>query len=455
MLWTDSVVATQQPGIQVPEHDVDYRQVSFGFRLVALYSQRVVAISQFGKVVVAGPPICTDSGPWRYGRDNERLQLLSASSRRDFETKAASNKTSTVPTFVFGLRLPGRHVRVRPGSLRTRPDLDRAHNQRFVMAPPTFALRGATDPRLVQFDRPFATDSVTLRTNHRRSQFMQHLESGLVTSEPKLSLKLQSAHSGSLGCHKVGRPEPDVKRLSRALHDGPGREAGLAAAARAFKNTRTRQKPPRFSAMTTGRAFEAFRPADTFHVAGTGHLIGKILLEFQKSLRIVGHASDCVTGLNLWQPDRHGSFERHQDIENPDHPKALIAQRRHARDALVLKRFLGLTPLAEKYHAGLLDRRGNAMAHVRKIVALVEIHGDDAVVRAMTDALAFEAFSSEYIAHLIDARRRQLPEPSPLHLIRRQDLLEIELPPADLSAYPNIPTGTHPQDNSGGDYDHD
>jgi hypothetical protein len=306
MLWTDSVVATQQPGIQVPEHDVDHRQVSFGFRLIALYSQRVVAISQFGKVVVAGPPICTDSGPWRYGRDNERLQLLSASSRRDFETKAASNKTSTVPTFVFGLRLPGRHVRVRPGSLRTRPDLDRAHNQRFVMAPPTFALRGATDPRLVQFDRPFATDSVTLRTNHRRSQFMQHLESGLVTSEPKLSLKLQSAHSGSLGCHKVGRPEPDVKRLSRALHDGPGREAGLAAAARAFKNTRTRQKPPRFSAMTTGRAFEAFRPADTFHVAGTGHLIGKILLEFQKSLRIVGHASDCVTGLNLWQPDRHG-----------------------------------------------------------------------------------------------------------------------------------------------------
>jgi hypothetical protein len=309
MLWTDSVVATQQPGIQVPEHDVDHRQVSFGFRLVALYSQRVVAISQFGKVVVAGPPICTDSGPWRYGRDNERLQLLSASSRRDFETKAASNKTSTVPTFVFGLRLPGRHVRVRPGSLRTRPDLDRAHNQRFVMAPPTFALRGATDPRLVQFDRPFATDSVTLRTNHRRSQFMQHLESGLVTSEPKLSLKLQSAHSGSLGCHKVGRPEPDVKRLSRALHDGPGREAGLAAAARAFKNTRTRQKPPRFSAMTTGRAFEAFRPADTFHVAGTGHLIGKILLEFQKSLRIVGHASDCVTGLNLWQPDRHGFFD--------------------------------------------------------------------------------------------------------------------------------------------------
>ncbi len=74
-------------------------------------------------------------------------------------------------------------------------------------------------------------------------------------------------------------------------------------------------------------------------------------------------------------------------IEDPDHPKALIAQRRHACDAQVTKRFFGLSPLAVKYHAGLLERRGNAIAHVRKIVALADIHGDEAVVRAMTDAL--------------------------------------------------------------------
>ncbi len=133
---------------------------------------------------------------------------------------------------------------------------------------------------------------------------------------------------------------------------------------------------------------------------------------------------------------RHArSWDRHQDIEDPDHPKVLIAQRRHARDAHVTKRFFGLSPLAVRYHAGLLERRGNAIAHVRKIVALADIHGDEAVVRAMTDALAFEAFSSEYIAHLIAARTRQLPEPSPLVLMRRQDVLEIDLPAADLSAY--------------------
>lgn len=150
---------------------------------------------------------------------------------------------------------------------------------------------------------------------------------------------------------------------------------------------------------------------------------------------------------------RHGrSFEHHRDIEDPDHPKALLAQRRHARDAQALKRFLGLSPLAAKYHAGLLERRGHALSHVRKIVALADIHGDQAVVRALTDALAFEAFSSEYIAHLIDARGRQLPEPSPLLLMRRQDMLDLELPPADLSAYPDLPAHSVESDE-GNDHD--
>ena len=145
------------------------------------------------------------------------------------------------------------------------------------------------------------------------------------------------------------------------------------------------------------------------------------------------------------------SFERHHDIEDPDHPKALVAQRRHARDAQVLRRFFALTPMAVRYHAGLLERRGHALVHVRKIVALADIYGDEAVVRAMTDALAFEAFSSEYVAHLIEARSRQLPEASPLVLMRRQDVLDLELPPADLSAYSGFDEGDKAGDEAGDD----
>ena len=128
-------------------------------------------------------------------------------------------------------------------------------------------------------------------------------------------------------------------------------------------------------------------------------------------------------------------WERHCDVADPDHAKALVAQRRHAQDAHALQRFLALCPQAPKYHEGLLERRGHALSHVRKILALADIHGTETVARAMADALDFAAFSSEYIAHLIQARARQLPQPSALVLMRHQDVLELELPPADLSPY--------------------
>ena len=82
----------------------------------------------------------------------------------------------------------------------------------------------------------------------------------------------------------------------------------------------------------------------------------------------------------IYHQDRLGarhlrSFDRHQDIEDPDHPKALLEQRK-------------------------------------------------------------SAFSSEYIAHLLEARARTKSQPtSPLSLTRRADLLDLELPEPDLSIY--------------------
>jgi len=53
----------------------------------------------------------------------------------------------------------------------------------------------------------------------------------------------------------------------------------------------------------------------------------------------------------------------------------------------------------------------------------------------MEDAFTFQAFSCEYIANLLESRARQLPEPSALHLTRRQDLLDLEVPEPNLSLY--------------------
>ena len=58
--------------------------------------------------------------------------------------------------------------------------------------------------------------------------------------------------------------------------------------------------------------------------------------------------------------------------------------------------------------------------HLSKILALGEIYGREPTARAIEDALVFNAFSSEYIAHLLEVAGTDRTRPaSPLSLTRR------------------------------------
>jgi len=142
------------------------------------------------------------------------------------------------------------------------------------------------------------------------------------------------------------------------------------------------------------------------------------------------------------------SYDRHQDFEDPDHPKELIAQRKNAREQVLFSRFLTLSPHAQEYYNQLRAKRLNATHHVQKIVALSEIYGKDDVTRAMADAFACNAFSSEYIANILEARTRIVPQPAALHLTRRQDLLELDIAEPDLSIYDHQQGVTHGNQNN-------
>ncbi len=131
------------------------------------------------------------------------------------------------------------------------------------------------------------------------------------------------------------------------------------------------------------------------------------------------------------------SYDRYKDIEDPDHPRALLQQRRRAKDQRVYMSFLKLSPKAEEYHNGLAKRRMNPKHHIRKIVALSEIYSADEMRRAIEDAFSLQAFSCEYIANILEQRKHITKEPGALHLTRRQDLLDLEMPEANLSIYEN------------------
>ena len=138
------------------------------------------------------------------------------------------------------------------------------------------------------------------------------------------------------------------------------------------------------------------------------------------------------------------SYDRHQDFENPDHPRELLQQRRKAQDQKLFMRLLAMTPQAEIFYQELQQRRFNVNQHVRKIVALSEIYGTDKTARAIHDAVEFQAFSCEYIANLLEQRQRLLPEPGALHLTRREDLLDLELPEPNLNLYETEPSNPLP-----------
>jgi len=129
------------------------------------------------------------------------------------------------------------------------------------------------------------------------------------------------------------------------------------------------------------------------------------------------------------------SYERNRDFENPDHVRELLNQRRRARDAKWLLTFYSLSPQAEHFHQQLCARSLNERVHINKIVALAEIYGANKVASAIDDAIPSEAFASQYIENILQQRERLVPQPGPLHLTRRSDLLDLELSPADLSLY--------------------
>jgi len=142
------------------------------------------------------------------------------------------------------------------------------------------------------------------------------------------------------------------------------------------------------------------------------------------------------------------SYERGLDIENPEHARPVLERKRRADEQNILKRFLTLSPQAENYYRHLAERKLSWRLHLRKIVALSDIYGAEKVARALADALVYQAFSSEYIANILEQRERRLPDPGPLHLARKQDLLDLQLPDPDLSVYEADDTQPKPGDNA-------
>lgn len=127
--------------------------------------------------------------------------------------------------------------------------------------------------------------------------------------------------------------------------------------------------------------------------------------------------------------------ERHQDVEDPGHGEALLAQRRQGRRQHQWVRFMNLSPVAEACFQALEQRRENSRHRLLKILALSEHYGVDATARALLDAYDLQAIGADYIANILHQRSQPEVTLGALHLIRASDQLELDLAPPDLSLY--------------------
>ena len=129
------------------------------------------------------------------------------------------------------------------------------------------------------------------------------------------------------------------------------------------------------------------------------------------------------------------NYGHNQDIENPDHLSRLLEERKRGEDAALLARFLALSPKAEAYYGALRQRELHAVGHVRRIDLLIDIHGRDAVVQALEEAVELGAYGSDYLNNILAHRRALAPLIGQLHLTRGAELLQLEVQQPDCSRY--------------------
>jgi len=129
------------------------------------------------------------------------------------------------------------------------------------------------------------------------------------------------------------------------------------------------------------------------------------------------------------------SYEKHKDRVNPEHNKAVLEHRHLQKKQRIMQNFLSMGSIAEKYEKGLNSKRINPRTHIRHIMQLVEKYGSEEVKKALEDTCELEIFSADAVLNIIEMRQRPLPEPGAIHLSRKTDCLDMDIPEVDLNIY--------------------
>jgi hypothetical protein len=164
-------------------------------------------------------------------------------------------------------------------------DLHRTHNDRLVNDLPPAAQAGfrATDVGLV--DLHPVPEQLSIGSDHRAPQLVQHGPSRLVPAQSQLPLQLQSGEARRLSRDQVGGPEPLRQWQPGSMEDRPRSHGGVVPAPSAPPQQPRRQLE-RIVMLASGTA-ETLRPAAAREVLAAGALVSKELPKLVQRPRIL------------------------------------------------------------------------------------------------------------------------------------------------------------------------
>ena len=134
-------------------------------------------------------------------------------------------------------------------------------------------------------------------------------------------------------------------------------------------------------------------------------------------------------------------FGKYQVIEDPAHFEGLLKLKKKAGAIRLRKELFDLGKDAQAYLEGIVAAELNPDHHLKKIMELVKLYGREQVCAAITFALRYKAFGSEYLKNIIlqeRARQGMKEIINPVIIRHHPELTDLTIEERDLNLYDDL-----------------
>jgi transposase len=133
------------------------------------------------------------------------------------------------------------------------------------------------------------------------------------------------------------------------------------------------------------------------------------------------------------------SYDKHQTIENPEHIKALIAQKRDAQRSAGQHRLLSVVYSSEVFLEALAMRGQNMGGCVTSLLKLLDLHGPKRLESAIAEVVQSGSSQLRSVHMVLQRIEKNNPEKNPLAMMDLDDRFSnLEVKHHDLSRYDEI-----------------